>query len=319
MSNPPNPFNADKSKTASWTRRKLLGIAVAAGPTIGTIASAFVPRKAVASPVNPGPFVSEELFPNLVDIAARGEAVAAISTIVTQSKSVKLNWQNRGLAPRGYMKGMALVFAKVYLKLKAGDPAANEMAKANSGDMRTDAIAWYADIFSRYSMSNADSGIDTLRHLFVLLIGLGMRESLGKYCAGRDIAASNTSADTAQAGLFQSTFAASTTSPLLTELFRHYLANPAGFAGVFADGVQCTPAELENVGNGNGERFQRLSKECPAFAVEYAAICLRQIRSQYPSINRREATVRPECDEMLRQVQSFVDVSPNINASLGLN
>ena len=35
-------------------------------------------------------------------------------------------------------------------------------------------------------MRNDVSGIDTLRHLFVLMIGLGMRELSGRYCEGRD-------------------------------------------------------------------------------------------------------------------------------------
>ena len=43
-------------------------------------------------------------------------------------------------------------------------------------------------------MRNDVSGTDTLRHLFVLMIGLGMRESSGRYCEGRDQSASNTSA-----------------------------------------------------------------------------------------------------------------------------
>ena len=54
-------------------------------------------------------------------------------------------------------------------------------------------------------MDNDAAGVDTVRHLFVLLIGLGMRESSGKYCEGRDKSASNRSAETAEAGLFQLT------------------------------------------------------------------------------------------------------------------
>lgn len=40
-------------------------------------------------------------------------------------------------------------------------------------------------------------GTDTLRQLFVLLIGLGMRESSGQYCEGRDRSASNVTAEAA--------------------------------------------------------------------------------------------------------------------------
>ena len=34
-------------------------------------------------------------------------------------------------------------------------------------------------------------------------LGLGMRESSGQYCCGRDTSEDNTTADTAEAGLFQ--------------------------------------------------------------------------------------------------------------------
>jgi len=52
-------------------------------------------------------------------------------------------------------------------------------------------------------MDNSRGGVDVLRHLFVLLTGLGMRESSGHYGEGRDASATNTSAYTAEAGLFQ--------------------------------------------------------------------------------------------------------------------
>jgi hypothetical protein len=146
--------------------------------------------------------------------------------------------------------------------------------------------------------------VDTLRHLFVLLIGLGMRESSGRYCEGRDRAADNTTADTAEAGLFQTSYNASLESPLLPKLFAHYAANPDGFVSVFKEGVRCTAANLENYGSGPGAEFQRLSKACPAFAAEFAAVGLRVDRSHWGPVNRREAEIRPECDAMLQEVQA---------------
>ena len=77
---------------------------------------------------------------------------------------------------------MAVVYAKVYCKLKAGDPVAKEIAKANTGNAEKDALAHYAQKFRDAGMNNSVAGVDTLRHLFVLLTGLGMRESSGKYC-----------------------------------------------------------------------------------------------------------------------------------------
>ena len=41
---------------------------------------------------------------------------------------------------------MALVYAKVYCKLKAGDASAREMAKANTGNVDKDALALHQGI-----------------------------------------------------------------------------------------------------------------------------------------------------------------------------
>jgi hypothetical protein len=195
-------------------------------------------------------------------------------------------------------------------------PPAVEMAKAKTADAERDAMAWYSEIFGAAGMNNDIAGVDTLRHLFVLLIGLGMRESSGKHCEGRDRSASNTTAETAEAGLFQTSFNARSASPLLPQLFAHYLAHPNGFIEVFREGVHCPDASLENFGSGDGKEFQRLSKECPAFAAEFAAVGLRHIRKHWGPINTKAAEVRPECDEMLRQVQDAVDASPAICVEL---
>lgn len=230
-----------------------------------------------------------------------------IINIAINSSIAKYSWSSRGIAPIGYIKGMALVYARVYCKLKARDNFAVEMGKANTGDSAKDVLAWYSERFQQAGMNNSNDGVDTLRHLFVLLTGLGMRESSGRYCEGRDRSASNTSANTAEAGLFQTSFNAHTATPLLSQIFNLYAKNPSGFIEIFKEGVRCKAADLENYGSGNGEKFQRLSKECPAFAVEFAAVGLRNIRTHWGPVNRREAEIRPESEEMFLEVQSAVD------------
>jgi uncharacterized protein YgiM (DUF1202 family) len=241
--------------------------------------------------------------------------IAAVTDIAARSKIAQFEWENRGVAPMGYIKGMALVYARVYGKLNAGDAAATEMARAKTADPAHDALAWYSAEFAELGMNNDIAGADTLRHLFVLLIGLGMRESSGRCCEGRDRSASNTTAETAEAGLFQTSFNAMTASPLLPILFANYSDNPSGFLEVFKEGVTppCTPADLENnFGSGDGREFQRLSKACPAFAAEFAAVGLRHARTHWGPINTRAAELRPECDEMLRQAQAAVDRPPEV-------
>ena len=88
------------------------------------------------------------------------------------------------MAPRGYLRGMAAAYGRVYCKLKAGRDAASEMAMADSGDGATDALAWYAGEFSALGLDNSSAGPDVLRHLFVLVTGLGMRESSGATAKG---------------------------------------------------------------------------------------------------------------------------------------
>ena len=232
-----------------------------------------------------------------------------IIQIATTSAISRFDWANRGIAPRGYIKGMAVVYARVCCKLQAGDDAAIEMAKANTGDRQSDALAHYAQKFSDAGMSNEADGVDTLRHLFVLLIGLGMRESSGRHCEGRDRSASNTTANTAEAGLFQTSFDAKSASPLMPQLFQQYSDNPSGFVDIFKEGVQCRDRDFENFGSGAGRDFQRLSKECPAFAAEFAGVGLRNIRTHWGPINTRAAEIRPECNTMLLQIQHAVDTS----------
>ncbi len=237
---------------------------------------------------------------------ATSGTIDQIIQIAAVSDITRYQWKNRGVAPAGYIKGMAMMYARIYCKLKAGDAAATEMAKANTTDDTRDALAWYNQQFVTAGMDNSTAGVDTLRHLFVLLIGLGMRESSGKNCAGRDQSASNTTADTAEAGLFQTSFNARSASPLLPQLFTRY-ANSTDFLDIFKEGVHCGSSNLDNFGTGDGKEFQCLSKECPAFAVEFTAVALRNCRKHWGPINEKTAEIRSESDTMLILVQNAVD------------
>jgi hypothetical protein len=244
--------------------------------------------------------------------------IATITQIAARSPIARFNWPGRGVAPIGYIKGLAVVFARVLCKLQAGDPAAKEMAKANTGNAARDVLAHYDEIFRSVGMNNNVSGPDTLRHLFVLMIGLGMRESSGKFCEGQDRSApENRTANKAEAGLFQTSIDARSASPLLPELFDKFSANPSGFIDIFREGTpRCTDRNLQNFGSGSGRDFQKLSKECPGFAAEFAGVTLRNLRKHYGPINNRAAKVKPECDAMLLDVQNFVNANPSISSVL---
>jgi len=311
-----SPATTDAGASDSAASEDARGPAAAeAGTSDDSAANADSGTPPVADAGAPDSAAGEETS-NPASPAAGSGALDQITQIATQSAIARYSWKDRGIAPKGYIKGMALVYARVYCKLGAGDDAVTEMAKPNSADGAHDALAWYDPIFAAAGMSNDTAGSDTLRHLFVLLIGLGMRESSGKYCEGRDRSASNTTAETAEAGLFQTSFNARAASPLLPTIFAAYSENPSGFVDVFKEGVNCKAADLENFGSGDGEEFQRLSKACPAFAAEFAALGLRHLRTHWGPINRKGAEVRPECDAMLRQVQAAVDASPELCSAL---
>ena len=94
----------------------------------------------------------------------------------------------------------------------------------------------------------------------------------------------------------------------MVDVFEHYRANPSsGFLDVFAEGALCSASDAENFGTGPGREFQQLSKECPAFAAEFAALGLRRLRAHWGPIISRKAEVRSECDELFKQVQAEVD------------
>ena len=234
--------------------------------------------------------------------------ISEIVQIAANSALARVSWDGgRGRAPLGYIKGMAVMFAVAQRKLAQGDPAAVEMSRAASSDSHRDALAHYASRFAALGMRNDVSGIDTLRHLFVLMIGLGMRESSGRYCEGRDRSASNTSADSAEAGLFQMSWDAHGASCQIPRLLDEYQANGGGgYREIFCEGVTPHRGDLDNCGSGTGLRFQQLCKDCPGFAVETAAVGLRNLRTHWGPINRREAELRQEADDMLQQVQRLV-------------
>jgi hypothetical protein len=239
-----------------------------------------------------------------------------VTNIAANSSLARMSWEgDRGKAPIGYIKGMAVMFAVILQKLARRDPLALEMAKAATGDSHRDALTYYAPEFAALGMRNDVSGIDPLRHLFVLMIGLGMRESSGRYCEGRDRSASNTSAETAEAGLFQMSWDAKNSCPDIPKLLAEYQASGApSYREIFAEGVTPRSGDPENFGSGSGATFQQMCKECPAFAVEAAALGLRNVRTHWGPIIRREARLRREADDMLRQVQnavgSVIDVPP---------
>jgi hypothetical protein len=258
------------------------------GPDTWAQVDALDARKAAG---NDG--LSPELIDAIVD-AAKNSAIASYS------------WKDRGKAPIGYTCGVALCFALAQTWLAEGDAAASRMARADSNNPDKDALTWYKSKFLALGMDNSQNGIDTLRHLFALMLGLGPRESSGRYCEGRDMSATNVQSDTAEAGMYQTSWNIRSCDPAIAPLLPMYWDNPNGFLPTFQNGVTPDSNDLGNFGSGDGAKYQFLSKFAPAFHAMVTALGLRSLRQHWGPINRNEVELKDEADDMLWQVQELV-------------
>lgn len=241
-----------------------------------------------------------------------------ITALAKSSAIARYAWRDRGPACVGYTAGMAVAYAAAYSRLQAHDPVADRMSRAQEpafrdsrGRLKGDALSWYDEQFAAIGMGKATS-LERLRRLYVLLMGLGMRESSGRYCEGRDRSAHNTAADTAEAGLFQMSYDLLATRPELLDVFHHYQANPdAGLREIFELNMSPPPRpkDLENFGapDSPGFAFQKLSKQCPAMTVEIAALGLREEAGHWGPIIAHAAEVRSASKELLMAVERLLD------------
>ena len=233
------------------------------------------------------------------------DKVKKICELAKTSAIAKYSWQgDRGVMPLGYIQGLACSFALAAQYLKAGEVAVQRMARKDSNDPDEDALSWYASKFQNLGMDNSKSGVVTLRHLFALMMGLGPRESSGRYCEGRDMSASNTSADEAEAGMFQTSWNIKASDDYIEGLLEDFWVNPNGFLTEFQPGVELDSNDLGNYGTGDGAKYQFLSKYAPAFHVMVTALGLRSARQHWGPINRQEVELRKEADTLLQQVQA---------------
>jgi hypothetical protein len=155
-----------------------------------------------------------------------------------------------------------------------------------------------------------------------------MMESSGKYCEGRDVSQCFTTAESAEAGLFQTSYGARKfAKPVLDDLVAQYSADQGGcrlaeFKGALTCKIRtshnpsCPTATSDVAGTGPGADWQRLSKSCPAFATEYAAVLLRrhggQKKGEFGPIRKKQVELRSECDGMLSEVETFVKQHPQV-------
>lgn len=253
------------------------------------------------------------------DVPAGSATLADLDALAVGSTCAKYSFKDRGQAPKGYLKGVAETFARAVCQPTRSDVVL--VSKPKTTDDARDALSWYASNFAALGMANDVAGVVTMRHVYTLLIGLGMRESSGEHCCGRDTTATNTSSSSAEAGAWQTSYDSHSFSAELDKLFERYrTAPPKCFLEAFKDGVTCSATDWEIWGTGaDGRDFQKISKECPSFSTEYAAMMLRLSggsAGHYGPLRRKDAELRPECDQMLQKVQALVEANPSLCASL---
>lgn len=234
--------------------------------------------------------------------------IDAITKIAENSTIANYNWNDRGKAPKGYTAGVALCFALAIIRLAEDDPAALTMAQSER-DNNEDALHWYRSTFRDLGMDNSKDGVDTLRHLFVMMLGLGMRESSGKYCEGRDMSATNVASDTAEAGMYQTSWNIRSCCSDIPPLLQEYWDNPNGFLKTFQKDIGPDSNDLGNFGSGDGAKYQFLSKFAPAFHAYVTALGMRYLGGEnghWGPIRRGEVEIRVDADDMLLEVQKLM-------------
>lgn len=231
-------------------------------------------------------------------------SIETLLLIAQGSRCARTNLSRKGIMPKGYIKGMALAYAKTVCRSK--DPNDGFFQVVNQPLKSA-----YYDALAHYGLQAS------AKNLYTLLIGLGPRESSGRYCEGRDRSATNTSSNSAEAGVFQTSYDSVGAHRDLPKLMAYYQANPSKCQlAVWKEGVSCRASDLENFGSGTGLAYQKLNKSCPAFAAEWAAVVLRNLRRHYGPINRKEAQVHSECRDMFGMIEEEIARNPSVCKSL---
>ena len=150
-----------------------------------------------------GPMTWEEIDDLVLRVETGGprlppKLVDQIVTMAEESEIQEFLWPDRGMTPPGYIPGMALSFAYAVREFQEGDDAATVMAKAQ-GSPDKDALAYYEAEFKKLGMSNKTAGLETLRHLFVMMIGLGPARAARDTWRAETSALDNVQSDTAEA------------------------------------------------------------------------------------------------------------------------
>ena len=199
--------------------------------------------------------------------------------------------------------------------LRAGDRFLVAATRPRTNDPKHDVLDFYAQ---ELSAAGATDGSPTARliALFTVMLGLGMRESSGRHCAGPDTPVDRgvpghpvpTTPENAEAGLFQvshDSIAGHADRQALVDAY----SGRTDLLAIFSEGAGCTKPDHwpADVGTGPAAAFQAQTKECPLFAALFTAFLLRELRGEWGPINRREAETKKEAVALFTSIQAIVD------------
>lgn len=219
-------------------------------------------------------------------IVAPPSEVHSIQSIVYSNGCKDISWKDRGKAPIGFYLGMA----HAYVQTKCDKDLKARLEKAAHSK---------EDAYSRYGLK------PTLPNIYALLTGLAIRESTGRHCCGRDMTAGWTESDTAESGLLQTSYNSSAFNPYLKTFFKGW--NKNGFREEFSKNVTCNASNWKYWGNKpDGLRFQKMSKEQPAFQVEYTALLLKETYRHHGPLVRREVQIQKSCLDLFEALDKQV-------------
>jgi hypothetical protein len=132
-------------------------------------------------------------------------------------------------ASRDYIRGMALVFARAVCRPERAETQVASAMPTEPVSVKNhlDGVSVFDAEFRSLKIPNDSSPATMLRHTYVLLTGLGFRESSGWYCVGRYTAQGFSKSTEAEAGLFQTSWGAHRAGSSLEPLFRAYQKDPS--------------------------------------------------------------------------------------------
>ena len=269
--------------------------------------------------LSPTPPATRFPTPTPTPVQSAGQTLEKIKSLAGASTCAKYRWKDRGLAPAGYVKGSAIVYARAFCQRET---AFQKVVSQPVGGEK--------DVLNRYAATLKAEGVPVatseqrLRAVYTILFGLGMRESSGKYCCGRDASMDFTAADTAESGLMQTSWNVRVVSPELPKLFAAYQGGRDCGLATFKEGVPASycekPSQVKLWGNPahSGYAFQKLHKQCPALSVEFAAGVVRfsgGSKSHYGPFRTKASEVRKECFDLLGQIEKMVRDNPSVCAA----